>query len=56
MGAYTSDNTLRRKVVWQANGRRSSAENFDGENVYELIKICKIRQYIPCQNFVPYGK
>jgi len=29
-------------VVWQANGRRLSVENFDRENVDELIKI---RQY-----------
>jgi len=27
-----------------ANGRRLSAENFDGENVDELIKICQIHQ------------
>jgi len=51
MGAYTSDNTLREKVVWQANGRRLSAENFDGENVDELIKIRQIRQYFPPSNF-----
>jgi len=35
MGAYTSDNVLHEKVVWQANGRRLSAENFDRENVDE---------------------
>jgi len=39
MGAYTSNNTLHKKVVWQANGRRSSVENFGGANVDELIKI-----------------
>jgi len=43
------------KRVWQANGRRLSVENFDEENVDELIKICQIRQYFPCQNFAPYG-
>jgi len=52
MGVYTSDNTLHEKVVWQANGRRLSEENFDGENLDELIKI---RQYFPRQNFAPYG-
>ena len=31
MGTYASDNALREKVVWQANSRRLSAENFDGE-------------------------
>jgi len=40
MGEYTIDNALYEKVVWQAKGRRLSAENFDGENVNELIKIC----------------
>jgi len=44
MGAYTIDNVLHKKVVWQANGRRLSAENFDGENIVKLIKI---RQYSP---------
>ena len=48
MGVYSSDNTLREKVVWQANGRRLSAENFDGENIDELIKI---RQYFPPSKF-----
>jgi len=47
MGAYTSINALREKVVWQANSRRLSAENLDGENVDELIKICQIHQYFP---------
>jgi len=42
MGEYTIDNTLHKKVVWQANSKRLSAENFDGENVDKLIKI---RQY-----------
>jgi len=28
------------------------AENFDGKNVDELVKIC---QYFPHQIFVPYG-
>ena len=51
MGAYTSDNALREKVVWQANGRRLSAEIFDGENFDELIKICQIRQYFPPSKF-----
>ena len=54
MGAYTSDDALREKVFWQANGRLS-AENFDGENVDELIKIRQIRQYFPRQNFALYG-
>jgi len=39
MGAYTNDNALGKKVVWQANGRRLSVENFDEENVDKLIKI-----------------
>jgi len=49
MGTYNiaSDNVLHEKVVWHANGRRLSVENFDGENVDELIKICQIRQYFP---------
>jgi len=55
MGAYTSDNALHKKVVWQANNRRLLAENFDGENVDKLIKNFQIRQYFPHQNFVPYG-
>ena len=50
MGAYTSDDALREKVVWQANGRLS-VENFDGENVDELIKIRQIRQYFPPSKF-----
>jgi len=47
MGTYTiaSENALREKMVWHANGRRLSVENFDGENVDELIKIRQIRQY-----------
>jgi len=45
MGVYTSNNALREKVVWQANSRRLSVENFDRENVDELIKIRQIRQY-----------
>jgi len=40
MSTYTSNNALCEKVVLQANGR-SSAENFDGENVDELIKLVK---------------
>jgi len=44
---YTIDNALREKVVWQANGRRLSAENFDRENVEELIEIRQICQYFP---------
>jgi len=55
MGTYTSDNSLCEKVVWQANGRRLLAENFDKENVDELIKICQICQYFPHQNFAPYS-
>jgi len=51
MGAYTSDNALHEKVVKQANGSRLSAENFDRENVDELIKL----QIFPCQKFAPYG-
>ena len=51
MGAYTSDNPLREKVVWQANGKRLLVENFDGENVDELIKIRQIRQYFPPSKF-----
>ena len=50
MGAYTSDDALREKVVWQANDRLS-VENFDGENVDELIKIRQIRQYFPPSKF-----
>jgi len=45
MGTYTSDNALHEKVVWQANSRRLSVENFDRENVDELIKIHQIHQY-----------
>ena len=30
-------------------------ENFDRENIDELLEICQIRQYFPCQNFVLYG-
>ena len=51
MGAYTSDNALRDKVVWQANDRRLSVENFAGENVDELIKNRQIRQYFPPSKF-----
>jgi len=51
MGVYTSDNTLHEKMVWQANGKRLSAENFDGENVDELMKICKIHQYFPLSKY-----
>ena len=51
MGLYTSDNALCEKVVWQANGRRLSAEIFDGENVDELIKNRQIRQYFPLSKF-----
>jgi len=41
MGTYTiaSDYALRKIVVWHANSRRLSVENFDGENVYKLKKI-----------------
>jgi len=38
MGAYTSDNALHEKVVWQANAKRLSAENFDRKNADKLIK------------------
>jgi len=53
MGTNTiaSENTLREKVVWHANGRTLSVENFDGENVDELIKIRQIRQYFPPSKF-----
>ena len=30
-------------------------ENFDRENIDELLEICQIRQYFPRQNFAPYG-
>ena len=30
-------------------------ENFDGENIDELLEINQIRQYFPRQNFAPYG-
>ena len=30
-------------------------ENFDRENIDELLEICQIRQYFTGQNFVPYG-
>ena len=30
-------------------------ENFDRENIDELLEIRQIRQYFPRQNFVPYG-
>jgi len=39
---YTIDNVLHKKVVLQANGRRLSAKNFDGENVDKLIKFVNI--------------
>jgi len=54
MGMYTiaSGNVLHEKVVLQANGRRLSVENFDEENVDELIKFVNI---FPRQNFAPYG-
>ena len=51
MGVHTSDNALHEKVVWQANGRRLSAEIFDGENVDKLIKIRQIHQYFPPSKF-----
>jgi len=53
MGLYTIaiDNALHEKVFWHANGRRLSVENFDGENVDELIKICQICQYFPLSKF-----
>jgi len=52
MDTYTiaSDNAPHENVVWLANGRLS-VENFDGENVDELIKICQIRQYFPPSKF-----
>jgi len=62
MGTYNyniaSDNALCEKVVWHANSRRLSVENFDGENVDELIKICQIRQYFSPSKFcaIRYGK
>ena len=30
-------------------------ENFDRENIDELLKICQIRKYFPRQNFALYG-
>ena len=30
-------------------------ENFDGENIDELLEIRQIRLYFPHQNFAPYG-
>ena len=30
-------------------------ENFDRENIDELLEIRQIRQYFPRQNFAPYG-
>ena len=30
-------------------------ENFDRENIDELLEIHQIRQYFPCQNFALYG-
>ena len=52
MGSYTiaSDNALHEKVFWHVNGRLSM-ENFDGENVDELIKIRQTRQYFPPSKF-----
>jgi len=57
MGSYiiAIDNALREKVFWHVNDRRLSVENFDGENVDELIKIHQIHQYFPHQNFAPYS-
>jgi len=55
MYTIASDNTLRKKVVWHANGRRLSVANFDGENVDELSKIHQFCQYFPHQNFAPYS-
>jgi len=52
MGMYTSDNALREEWSGRQMALILSAENFDGENVDKLIKIC---QYFPHQNFVPYG-
>ena len=31
-------------------------ENFDRENIDELLKIHQIRQYFSHQNFAPYGR
>ena len=30
-------------------------ENFDSENIDELLEIRQIRQYFPPSKFVPYG-
>ena len=30
-------------------------ENFDRENIDELLEICQIRHIFPPQNFAPYG-
>jgi len=54
MGKYTSDNALHKKVAWQGNGRLSK-ENFDAENLDELIKIHQIHQHFPPSNFASYG-
>jgi len=57
MGTYTiaCDNALCKKVVWQANSRGLLVENFDVENVDELIKFIKFVNIFPHQNFAPYG-
>ena len=31
-------------------------ENFDRENIDQLLEIRQIRQYFPRQKFAPYGK
>jgi len=54
MGVYTIDNVLHKK--WSNRQTAElSVENFDGENVDELIKFIKFVNIFPCQNFVPYG-
>jgi len=55
MGAYTINNALLEKVVWQANSRILSVEIFDEENVDKLTKIHQVCQHFPHQNFAPYS-
>ena len=48
---YNNNKALRKKVVWQAKGRRLSAENFEGENLDKSINICQVCQYFPPSKF-----
>jgi len=45
----TSNNTLRKKVVWQTNSRKLTAENFYGENVEKSIKFVKFVNISPIE-------